>query len=139
MLSNKRRLPGDLCFLATSGQEVTVTASKTTVSVLGGGRSSGDLEQSLCAGGRSPGDQTQTGCSKTAAQELSGGADLLAAADSAQPHLLAHLIKPSLHIQGCRNRDREASWLRPNATPCQAVGPSAQKQATRKWKVSTLP
>lgn len=44
-----------------------------------------------------------------------------------QPHLLSHLTKQSLHIQGCRNRDRETSWLRPNATPYQAVGPSAQK------------
>jgi hypothetical protein len=43
-----------------------------------------------------------------------------------QPHLLPHLTRQSLHIQGCRNRDRKASWLRPNATPYQAVGPSAQ-------------
>lgn len=68
------------------------------------------------------------GAQRTKGQELSGGADLLATADSAQPHLLSHLTEQSFHIQGCRNRDRETSWLGPNATPYQAVGPSAQKR-----------
>lgn len=51
-----------------------------------------------------------------------------------QPHLLPHLTTQSLHVQGCRNRDRETSWLGPNATPYQAVGPSAQKRPHKNGK-----
>lgn len=95
---------------------------------LGGGPSSGQgtLNSPFrwCKVTCSP-TKPKPGAQRTKGQEASGGSDLLATADGAQPHLLSHLTKQSFHVQGCRNRDSEASWLGPNATPCQAVGPSA--------------
>lgn len=134
MLLDKCRLPRDLGFPANSGQELTVIClqdwNKYAQEATAAGK--GTLNSLSSGGIRSPGSPTKPkpGAQRTKGQELSEGTDLLATADFSQPHLLSHLTKQSLHIQGCRNRDREASWLRPNATPYQAVGPSAQKKAT---------
>lgn len=122
MLLNKRRLCRDL------GERLLPRLHRVCI---GGGHRGRqrDLEQSQFSWCKVTCSLTKPkpGAQRTEGQKPSGGSDLLAAADSVQPHLLSHLTKQSLYIQGCRNRDREASWLGPNATPYQAVGPSAPK------------
>lgn len=138
MLSNKCGLPGDLGFPANWGQDLALIASTTEISLhrrRPQWRQRGS-QQSLfwcCKVTCSP-TKPKPGAQRTKGWELPGGTDLSATADFAQPHLLAHLTKQSFHIQGCRNRDREASWLGPNATPYQAVGPSAQKRRHKNGK-----
>ena len=97
VLSNKCGLPGDPDFPANSGQDLAVITSTTERSLHSS--SQRDHQQSLfwcCKITCSP-TKPKPGAQRTRGQEPSGGTDLLAPADSGQPHLLVHLTNHSTY------------------------------------------